>query len=117
MRMARLEERMDRLEERMDRLEARVDRLEIRVTEGFLTVDERYAILDLRLEQLDEKFTDMREQFVTFGGLVGGLDRRVGIAAERVERVDGTVMQLSIRFTDFVEDVRQRFRAMSEQLN
>jgi chromosome segregation ATPase len=143
-RMTGLETRMEGLESRMNRLEATVESLRIEMADRFTSVDERFETMELRTDQFEHRLTSefltLREQAgrleassefqakeirhlsakmddlkETMNIQFGHVEAHFNRSDDRLARLESALLGVNSRVDGLAEDMRQRFRVLTER--
>ena len=122
-RFDRLEARMDRLETRMDALEARMGGLEGRMgglegRMGSMHVEmlERFQSVNDRLDAMEHRVQTMSVGFDDVRGQLAATRADVEKIVHRLDRMDTTIYEQTMKLNSVPDEMRQRFRGVTDRL-
>ena len=95
-----------RLEERLD---ARIDALRNEMRDGFISVDERFRTMESRLDRLEARIAQLETR-------MSQLETRLGDIETRLSAVEREVAQINSRLDTLSDDMRQRFRVLTDRV-
>lgn len=119
-RFDQMDARFDQIDARFDRLEGRVERIENQMTlmrsemiERFLSVSDRLGAVERRVSHLD---VAIRSEMDSLHSVAAGLRGDIDTLKQLTHSMDNGVHELTVRINDLGDDMRQRFRIVTERL-
>jgi chromosome segregation ATPase len=104
-----MDARLDANDGRLNTIDARLDRLRVEMNERFQSVNDRLDTNDKRLARLSDELEQFRAELVIVKHRVEQLDGRLA-------SIDTGLHHLNMRVDGLGDDMRQRFRAVTERL-